>query len=140
MTHTYIEETEVAKMIRQTLKESFPAVKFSVKTHKYSGGSSIDVGWTNGPTREMVETKVGHFHGATFDGMQDLKEYHESELNGQKVRFANDFLFFNRRVSDDIVMRAFLAWNESHVEKLEMIGGAIYGDHNFWVEVRSKEY
>ena len=56
----YISTTETAKIIRQELAKAFPGIKFSVKSKSYSGGSSIDVGWTDGPTPKMVE--IGRAH------------------------------------------------------------------------------
>lgn len=38
-----ISATDTAKMVRVALKEKFPDVKFSVTTHKYAGGASINV-------------------------------------------------------------------------------------------------
>jgi hypothetical protein len=105
-----IEETEVAKLIRKVLKAKFPGTKFSVRTDKYSGGSSIDVTYTDGPALSNVEHFIAHFKGATFDGMQDLKEYHVSEFEGEAVRFSNDFLFINRSFSEQ-VYKDYAAWH-----------------------------
>lgn len=46
---------ERAREIRKELKIKFPGVKFSVRTKKYSGGSSISVSWTDFPTVAAVE-------------------------------------------------------------------------------------
>lgn len=46
---------EKAKEIRKELKSKFKGVKFSVRTKKYSGGSSISVSWVDFPTVEAVE-------------------------------------------------------------------------------------
>ncbi len=43
MMKNYLSCAETAKMIRQVLKESFPGVKFSVKSSTYSMGASITV-------------------------------------------------------------------------------------------------
>lgn len=106
-----ITETEVAKIIRGELKKSYPSQVFQVHTKKYSGGSSIDVSWTDGPALKDVEKLVGHFEGASFDGMQDLKEYHDSIWSGKIVRFDNDFLFFNRHYSDKSIEEAVNWYN-----------------------------
>jgi len=98
MTTTHIDTAEVAKIIRKELK-AFPATKFSVRSSRYAGGSSIDVNWTDGPTEESVKAKIGKFQGATFDGMIDLKSYHDSIHEGQTVSFGNDFLFTRREYS-----------------------------------------
>jgi len=90
---------DTAKLVRRSLKEAFPGVKFSVRSRVYSGGASIDVRWTDGPTEKAVEAIAGKFSSATFDGMRDLKEYHISELAGRLVSFGVDFIFFSRKVS-----------------------------------------
>ena len=46
---------EKAKEIRKELKSKFKGVKFSVRTKKYSGGSSISISWVDFPTVEAVE-------------------------------------------------------------------------------------
>lgn len=69
----YIDTAEVAKMLRPQLKRVFPGVKFSVRIERYSGGSSIDVRWIDGPTVEQVEQVSHAFQGARFDGMIDLQ-------------------------------------------------------------------
>lgn len=111
MTQTaeYISPTDTAKLIRKSLKAAFPATRFGVRTNKYSGGSSIDVEWTDGPTTKAVEAIAGQYAGATFDGMRDLKEHHTSELNGQLVRFGADFVFCRRLLSDIFVAKIIAA-------------------------------
>lgn len=65
--------TDTAKLVRKTLKGAFPDSKFSVRSSSYSGGASIDVSWTDGPTVRAVDAVVGGFAGANFDGMIDMK-------------------------------------------------------------------
>ena len=98
---TYIPATDVAKMIRKSLKQVFPTIKFSVRTKSYSGGSSISVGWVNGPTTDKVEKVTLEFEGASFDGMTDLKSYQYTEIAGQRVSFGADFVFCSRHITDD---------------------------------------
>lgn len=101
-----IPSTEVAKIVRKTLRESFPGVKFSVRTSKYAGGSSIDVRWTDGPTESRVDGAIGHLHGASFDGMTDMKSFHTTEINTddfeyEEVSLSNDYIFTSRTYSDE---------------------------------------
>jgi hypothetical protein len=105
MSSRRIDTVEVAKLIRATLKARLPAAKFRVQSDRYAGGSSIRVTWTDGPTTKLVESLIGHVHGATFDGMIDLKSYHDSELDGEAVHYGNDFLFCNRDLSDGFIAR-----------------------------------
>lgn len=97
----YIDAADVAKLVRKELKDAFPGVKFSVRTSKYAGGASIRVNYTDGPLAKAVEAVVGTYKGSTFNGMIDLKEYHDSYLNGETVSFGNDHIFVNRDNSDE---------------------------------------
>lgn len=96
----YISTADTAKIIRKVLKEVFPRVKFSVRSKMYSGGSSINVGWMDGHSRDQVDAIIGKFEGATFDGMTDYKDYVYREMNGERVHFCPDFIFSNRSYSD----------------------------------------
>lgn len=94
--------TEVAKIVREQLAKSYPGVKFSVKSKKYSGGSSIDVEYTDGPALKDVEKLIGHYEGARMNAMEDLKEYRNTTHNGEQVQCCNDFLFIHRSYSDAV--------------------------------------
>jgi hypothetical protein len=104
---TRISTADTAKLIRKELKHYFPATKFSVRSHSYSGGSSINVSWVDGPTSKEVDLIVKRFQGASFDGMIDLKEYHNSFviLEGStlpiEVHYGADFVFTNREFSPE---------------------------------------
>ena len=103
---TYLSCAETAKLVRQALKESFPDVKFSVKSSVYSGGASIRVGWTDGPTSKQVDPILHSFEAAYFDGMIDYKGSRYHALDGQPVHFGADFLFTDRDYSDALIARA----------------------------------
>lgn len=72
---------ETAKLIRKALRVAFPATKFSVRSSMYSGGSSIDIRWMDGPTSAEVDEVSGGFAGGGFDGMIDLHYYVTSWLS-----------------------------------------------------------
>jgi Large polyvalent protein associated domain 29 len=95
----YISVAETAKLIRVELKKSFPGIKFSVRSSSYAGGASVSVSWTDGPARQQVEKVVKIFEGSTFDGMIDLKSYHESMFNGEEVRFGADSVSCSRTMT-----------------------------------------
>lgn len=102
---------ETATLMRPVLKASFPGTKFSVRSDTYAGGASIRVAWTDGPTSAEVEAVAGLFSGATFDGMQDLKSYHDSVVvtaDGEPmvVSYGADFVFCNRTLSEALVAKA----------------------------------
>jgi len=97
---------ETAKLIRAALKQHFPGVKFSVRSSTYSGGASIRVRWNFGPREKDVDRIAKRFSGATFDGMQDLKEYHDvlvADENGRlrSIHYGADFVFTDRDTDKD---------------------------------------
>lgn len=103
-----LDTVEVAKEIRKVLKAEFPGQKFSVRSSRYSGGSSIDVNWTDGPTTKQVDAVVKRFQGADFNGMIDLKEYRDPVLlanadgSYEEVRYGVDYVMTQRRYSDTV--------------------------------------
>lgn len=77
---TYLSCAETAKLIRQALKRQFPTTKFSVRSHTYAGGASIDINWTDGPTDAEVSRVAAGYAGGRFDGMIDMAYYVTSWL------------------------------------------------------------
>ena len=73
--------TETAKLVRTALKRAFPGEQFSVRSKSYSGGASIRVNWTDGPTESEVRAIVAPYAGAEFDSSIDLKHSCESWLS-----------------------------------------------------------
>jgi hypothetical protein len=64
-----------AKNIRIQLKNSFPGVKFSVKTDRFSGGDAIRISWNEGPTEDEVSKIVKPYQCGYFDGHSDCYEF-----------------------------------------------------------------
>jgi hypothetical protein len=91
---TYLSGASVAALCRQALKEAFPGTKFSV-----TSAGSINVKWTDGPSRDAVESIAKDFAGSYFDGMIDYKGSIHHELDGRRVSFGADFVFCERAMS-----------------------------------------
>lgn len=106
---TYISTADTAKMIRKALKESFAGVKFSVRSSTYSGGSSINIGWTDGPTSSMVDAIARTFEGSYFDGSIHLKGSLKHMIDGVQVDFGVDFIHTNRHLTRDFLGRILAA-------------------------------
>jgi hypothetical protein len=66
---------ECAKMIRKELKNSFPEIKFSVRSSAFSMCTSVDIEWTDGPASCQVDEVVKKYQYGHFDGMNDTYEY-----------------------------------------------------------------
>ena len=83
----YIELAQVSRMLKTRLQREFPGVRFSVRSESYSGGSSIDIHWSDGPTTKQVEAISDAYKSRGFDGMIDMAySYHHWLLpNGDVV-------------------------------------------------------
>lgn len=99
----YLTCAETAKLIRAALKEAFPGVKFSVRSDVYSGGASIRVNYTNGPSASQVKGIAQAFQGGYFDGMTDYQGTNYNSLDGVEVRFGADFVFVNRNLTQPVL-------------------------------------
>lgn len=109
----YISVADTAKLVRAHLKQKFPGVKFSVRSKSYSGGASIDIGWTDGPCSARVDKVAKQYEGASFDGSIDLKSHHDSILMGtdgtpRKVHFGSDYVFTHRENSSEAARTAVI--------------------------------
>ena len=135
---TRISTNDTAKMIRKELKHYFPNTKFSVRGHKYSGGSSINISWVDGPMQNEVDKITKRFEGASFDGMIDLKSYETSfvVLEGStlpiEVHYGADFVFTNRDISDE--------YKAELIKKFEEISGKKYDDNETYDLVETGLY
>lgn len=94
--------TIAAKNIRTEMKGAFPGVTFSVRTSKYSGGNSINIAWTDGPTLAQVEKIANKYAGGRFDGMTDSYEYKDSPWT--EVFGEAKYVFCERSYSDKTVL------------------------------------
>lgn len=64
----YIAAKDVAKLVRQDLKQHFPDVKFSVRSDR-----CIRVSYNAEVPRKAVEALIDKYAGEGFDGWQDLR-------------------------------------------------------------------
>lgn len=109
-TTTYVDSAEAAKLIRKQLKIAFPETKFRVRTRRYSGGSTIDITWMDGPTESQVRYYVDRFEGSTFDGMTDSKDPRYLYLiDGTRIHYGCDFVHTHRIYSRAMVEQAIRA-------------------------------
>lgn len=134
MDRTYLNCAQTAKLVRIALKQSFPGVKFSVTSNNYSGGASIDVAWTDGPTSKQVKEITSRFEGAYFDGMIDYKGCQYHTLRGQPVRFGANFVFERREYSDELIARAIADVSRAYGGNEPItVAGYRKGDAHSWM-------
>ena len=109
MASQYLSCAETAKLVRAALRESFPGVRFSVRSSVYSGGASITINYVNGPTYDAVKSVVAMFEGAYFDGMTDYQGYNYSSLDGVETSFGANFIFVRRELTVEVMQPAVQA-------------------------------
>lgn len=100
MATQYLTAADTAKLVRKALKEAFPDMKFSVRSHTYSGGASLTVAWTDGPNIKQVEAVTCRFQGSYFDGQIDYKGSIYHLVGGVPVSFGADSIHCRRSFSD----------------------------------------
>lgn len=86
--------------IRIELKKAFKGIKFSVRSER----SSVNIGWTDGPTDDQVEAIANRYEQGSFNGMEDIYEYNSSAFND--VFGGVDYIFTRRDNSDKAVEQA----------------------------------
>lgn len=96
----YISTTDTAKVIRKVLKSEFPETKFSVRSSKYSMGSSISISWEDGATDEQVETVTKRFAAKGCLGVDDYAPTLYDQYEGKLVRWGSDYINYYRSYSD----------------------------------------
>lgn len=71
-----------AKNIRKEIKKAFSGFKFRVNSKKYSGGSSINVYYSeNFESVDELKSIIGKYEQGWFDGMTDCYNYNMSLFN-----------------------------------------------------------
>jgi len=78
--------SQAAKMIRQELKKAFPNTKFTV-TSSGTGGTSINIGWDNGPSKLDILAIGNKYKCGHFNGMEDIYEYSNKNINLPQVEY-----------------------------------------------------
>lgn len=125
MPRKYLSCADTAKLVRKSLKEAFPGVKFSVRSSTYSMGAEIHVRWIDGPNVRQVEDVVGIFSGSYFDSSIDYRGGVFHMLDGEQVRFGCDGVDTHRDHSDEAVARAIARVYRELGEHFERHGRAM---------------
>lgn len=108
-----------AAAIREELKKEFEKVKFSVKSSNFSGGDSVSIEWTDGPTSEQVDGVVKKYQYGHFNGMDDIYEYSNSREDIPQSKYVHT----NREISDEvknIVLESLRSFYSEDVEEYQL--------------------
>lgn len=100
--------TQTAARLRVALREQFPGVNFSVRSSRFAGGTSIYVGWTDGPTEKAVRVLSQGFRNSAPDALTgdflDFLEptlYADREGNLEQISSGATFVSEHRSYSDE---------------------------------------
>ena len=64
-----------ASKIKKRLTALYPKVKFSVRSDIFSGGDSVDIRWTDGPTSDAVHLITREYQHGSYDSMAEIYNY-----------------------------------------------------------------
>lgn len=134
-----------AQAIRQDLKKAFPGVKFRVRSSSFSMGNSVDVDWTDGPTRSEVDRIIGRYQYGHFDGMQDLYEYSNRRDDLPQAKYVSGSRSMSEEVRADLL--AYVAERffepeerEGVTENTRMPNGGWWVQEQVWREFAERSY
>jgi hypothetical protein len=113
---------DTAKLIRTSLREAFPAVKFGVRAHRYAFGASIHVSWTDGPSTLQVEAITRRFASTYYDTQADHWRHLWHRLTGVRVSFGANLVQCHRQHSDAWCVEAINAVYAQHRDLLTAHG------------------
>ena len=134
-----------AQAIRQDLKKAFPGEKFRVRSDSFSMGNSVDVSWTDGPTRDAVDSIIKRYQSGYFDLEQDMHVYNRDSSGLPQVKYVSG----HRSMSDNVraellayVAEKFFEPAERHAVTLNTPspGGFGYVSEMVWREFSERSY
>ena len=116
-----------AQELRKELKKVFPATKFKVTSKTYTGGNSVTVSYTDGPTYNDVNKVASKYQAGSFDGMTDMYTY---DTRNSEVRQAK-YVFVTREYSPSV-------YQETRDKLVKMYGIENPSDPQEWMKKTSR--
>jgi len=108
--------TATAAKVRRALKAAFPGVKFTVTTSRYSMGSSVEIGWTDGPELAAVDAVAQRFQSVSSSQRpDDSVERHGYVFEGQRF-FGAHYVSCNR-TPEPLKVRGNFCGSDEHEEQ-----------------------
>jgi hypothetical protein len=91
MANDYVDVAQTARLLRAELRRTFPSVKFSVRSHRYAGGASVNVSLDDAAVETSAVREVADaFQACDFDGQTDSTIFRPA-VNG--VRYGAHYVF-----------------------------------------------
>ena len=102
----YIGVVNVAKLVKGSLKKTFPGVTFSVRSNRYAGGASVHVTWKDGPQESEVNAVVSQYEGSRIDGDYSPRPVtHYLRPDGQAMVAYNPASYAVGTLTDNLIQR-----------------------------------
>lgn len=118
-----------ARAIRTELKQKMPNVQFKVHSENFSGGNSVDIYYTDGPTSNSVEAITNKYQYGHFDGMIDIYEYSNTRKDIPQAKYVH----VNRKMSDETRDKIIIKHNSEWCEDGQITDLNAYNkDANCW--------
>jgi hypothetical protein len=87
----YVDVAQTAKLLRTELRRTFPSVKFSVRSHRYAGGASVNVNLNDASVdTQAVRDVADAFQACDFDGNTDSTMFRPAVND---VRYGAHYVF-----------------------------------------------
>ena len=104
------EHVIVAKRIKTELAEKFPGINFSIKSKAFASGDNVTVDWTDGPSRDAIESLVFKYRYGTFDASQNLymhDNHNDNFPQAQYVMISHHYSDFLYKKAKEEIARGF---------------------------------
>ena len=123
------ESARTAKAIRKELKKNFPDVKFKVRSSIYSGGNSVDIFWTDGPSERAVDKVVGKYQEGHDNNVEDLYEYDNRRSDIPQVTFVQ----CQRELSNQFIINSLKKYGLNiKAEEIDKTNHEIFDKYDVW--------
>ena len=96
---------QTAAAIRKELKQNFPNITFSVKSHIFTGGDSVGIHWTDGPTWDTVNKIVCKYEYGYFNGMIDCYDNNNMRDDIPQVKYVRVDRYMSKETEEKIIQQ-----------------------------------
>lgn len=132
--------TAAAKNIRIELKRTFPGIKFSVKSERFSMGNAIRVNWTDGPTPSQVEEITCRYSAGDFDGMTDSYNYRDDHAWVDAFG-SSKYISTNRDISPELAQKGIdYVWEKFHMREQKITPEQLERGEAYNMQVSEGQY
>ena len=108
---------KTSSLLKKYLQSKY-GVKFSIRTEKYSMGSSLHVSYKGGPDEKIIVSEVSRLQHGWFDGMTDMYNYSHKDTNRMVIDGymleTQKFVFVNQEIPEETSFKLARKLSENH--------------------------